>query len=149
MLVLADTGILLRFIERTDPAHDVVRHAVRILANQGDEIVMALQNVVEFWNVCTRPTTARGGFGLSLAETDRRLKVLERLFPVLAERPDVYQRWRHMIVSFGVQGRQVHDCRLAATMLVHGISHILTLNETDFARYPITALSPSTITHLP
>ena len=39
MLVLADTGILLRFVERTDPAHDIVRHAIRILANQGNEIV--------------------------------------------------------------------------------------------------------------
>jgi hypothetical protein len=42
-----------------------------------DELVMATQNLAEFWNVCTRPATARGGLGLSIAETDRRLSVLE------------------------------------------------------------------------
>lgn len=29
----------------------------------------------------------------------------------------------------------VHDARLAATMLAHGLSHILTFNTADFARY--------------
>jgi len=29
----------------------------------------------------------------------------------------------------------VHDARLAAAMLVHGLNHILTLNQPDFARY--------------
>ena len=41
-------------------------------------------------------------------------------------------------------GVQVHDARLVAAMLVHGIPNLLTLNVTDFARYAdvITAVHP-------
>jgi len=40
----------------------------------------------------------------------------------------------------------VHDARLAAAMLVHGIGHILTLNVADFSRYSgLTAVHPSSV----
>jgi hypothetical protein len=40
----------------------------------------------------------------------------------------------------------VYDARLAATMLVHGIEHLLTLNVTDFSRYSgLMALHPNSI----
>ncbi len=32
----------------------------------------------------------------------------------------------------------VHDARLTAAMLVHGLTHILTFNISDFARYTIS-----------
>ena len=36
------------------------------------------------------------------------------------------------------------DARIAALMLAHGVTHILTLNPTDFARYQdITPVTPS------
>jgi len=145
MLIFADSGILLRFMERTDPQHGTIRQAVRTLVGRGDEMVTAAQNLAEFWNVCTRPATARGGLGLPIAEADRRLRVLERLFAILSDLPTAYGIWRNLIVSHAVQGKQVHDTRLAALMLAHGITHILTLNGADFARFPtITVLDPAT-----
>jgi hypothetical protein len=79
MLVLLDSGILLRLLEPTDPQHATIRGAVRSLRARGDTLLIASQNAAEFWNVCTRPATARGGYGLSVAEADRRLRILERL----------------------------------------------------------------------
>jgi predicted nucleic acid-binding protein len=50
------------------------------------------------------------------------------------------------VVAHGVQGKQVHDARLAALMLAHGITHILTLNGADFARYPgIVPIDPASL----
>jgi predicted nucleic acid-binding protein len=43
--------------------------------------------------------------------------------------------WRRLVRDHQVSGRQVHDAHLVATMLVHGITHILTFNGQDFARY--------------
>jgi hypothetical protein len=41
---------------------------------------------------------------------------------------------------------QVHDARLVALMQVHGITHILTLNGADFARYPgIVPIDPASL----
>jgi hypothetical protein len=40
----------------------------------------------------------------------------------------------------------VHDARLVAAMHVHGVTHLLTLNVRDFARYPgITVVHPQTL----
>jgi predicted nucleic acid-binding protein len=36
----------------------------------------------------------------------------------------------------------VHDARLAAVMLAHGVNHILTFNVDDFRRYPGIVVDP-------
>jgi predicted nucleic acid-binding protein len=146
MLVLVDSGIRLRLLGPTDPPHGVIRGAVRALRGRGDTLVTAPQNASEFWTVCTRPVTARGGFGLSIADADRRLRVIERLIRVVPESPSTYQIWRGLLVARGVRGVQVHDARLVALMQVHGINHILTLNGADFARYPgIVPIDPASL----
>jgi len=82
-----------------------------------------------------------GGYGLSVAETERRARLLERLFPVLTETPASYPLWRNLVVAHGVQGVQVHDSRLVAIMQTYGVTHILTLNSADFARYYATVVA--------
>ena len=146
MIVLLDSNILLRLVNRTDPLHGSVRAAVRALKVRGDTFVMAAQNVAEFWNVSTRPASARGGLGLSIAETSQRLRLLERIIRVLPDSPNAYAVWRNLVVSLGISAVQVHDARLAALMLVHGVTHILTLNVPDFARFSgITAIDPAVV----
>ncbi len=66
MTYFIDTNILLRFLNRVDRNYPSIRTAVRILKMRGDEIVTASQNLAEFWNVLTRPATARGGYGFSV-----------------------------------------------------------------------------------
>jgi hypothetical protein len=48
MLVLADTDILLRMVNRGDALHPAVRVALRALKARGDEPVAAAQNLAEF-----------------------------------------------------------------------------------------------------
>src|SRR5689334_3455332 len=127
MPFLADTGILLRLLERSDPQHALVRQAVRSLRSHGEQLVTAPQNAAEFWNVCTRPATARGGLGLTVAETDRRLRLIERLFHILPDAPASYAIWRQLTLAHSVLGVQVHDARLVAFMAAHSLTHLLTL----------------------
>ena len=43
----------------------------------------------------------------------------------------------------GAAGKQNHDARLAAAMIVHGIGKILTFDKDDFLRYPeISSVTP-------
>jgi len=105
------------------------------------------QNLAEFWNVCTRPAE-QNGFGLSIAETNRRALVIESTFSFLADTPLVHTEWRRLIVTHSVTGVKVHDARLVASMIVHGITDLLTLDEQDFKRYSgINAMHPSQIVH--
>ena len=146
MRYLLDTGILARLPHRMDPLNGVIREALRRLTSQRHTFVMSTQNVAEFWNVCTRPPMARGGFGLSVAETARRLRLLERFIDVLREPETAYSKWKEILVKHQVSGKQVHDARLVALMQAHRIKRVLTLNGSDFARYSgIEALTPQVV----
>lgn len=92
-MYLVDTNILLRFLLPNDPAYSAIRKAVRILKMRREQLVTTPQNLAEFWNVCTRPSTARGGLGLTVEATAGRLRLLERHFPVLPDSPEIYSHW--------------------------------------------------------
>jgi predicted nucleic acid-binding protein len=146
MLYLADSNFRLRLFHRSDPLHGLVRNGARALRSRGDCLCFTSQVLGEFWNVCTRPVTARGGFGLTVAETDRRMRRLERRFVLLPDTPLVHQQWRGLLVSRSVSGVQVHDTRLVAAMTIYGLTHLLTFNVGDFARFPtIEAVHPQAV----
>ena len=145
-MYLADTNILLRFLLRNDPAYPTIRQAIRILKTRREHLVTTSQNIAEFWNVCTRPTTARGGLGLSVEATERRVRLLERHFRVLPDSSATYQQWKALVLAHHVRGVQVHDARIVATMLGTGVANILTSNVSDFRRYPgINVFAPEDI----
>lgn len=147
MRYLIDTNILLRIHDPVaNPHYATFRRCLETLWANGDEICYTAQSLGEFWNVSTRPATVRGGLGVSLAETERRAKVIERQFTLLVDNRAVYDEWRGLLVTYGVMGVQVHDARLVAAMLTHGVKHLLTVNEKDFKRYQgITAVTPDMI----
>jgi predicted nucleic acid-binding protein len=50
------------------------------------------------------------------------------------------------VFEHNVMGAQVHDARLAAAMSAHKLTHILTLNGSDFKRFPgITSVHPDSV----
>jgi predicted nucleic acid-binding protein len=131
---LIDTNILLRLARRSDPHHNLIYAAVAKLASDGATLHYTHQNIAELWNVMIRPA-ARNGFGLAVAEAEREVRVIEAGMSLLPENEGVYREWRKIVVQFAVSGVQVHDARLVAAMLVHGVRHIFTLNVADFSRY--------------
>ena len=135
MPTLVDTGILLRGFARTDPQYRDIRRALFKLRRQGQEFLAAFQNIAEFMNVSTRPTSARGGYGLSIEMTNQRVQFIETTCRVVTENPSSYARWRELVARYQVSGVSVHDARLIAVMLVHGAQRLFTLNERDFRRY--------------
>ena len=108
---------------------------------------MASQNLMEFWNVATRPVE-NNGLGQTTPAADKILRRLEEAFPRLPDTPEVYDIWRDLVVRFGVSGVKVHDARLVAFMLANGMKRILTFNANDFLRYEklgISAIDPGQI----
>lgn len=149
MEIFVDTGVLLRLVIRTDPANQETRQAVRFLKVRGDKLVALTQNAAEFWNVCTRPTSARG-YGLSIQETEKKLRTLQRLIEFRADSLAGFQEWKRLVVAHQVSGVEVHDTRLVAAMHVQGITQIVTYNKADFKRFQnITASLPNEILNQP
>jgi predicted nucleic acid-binding protein len=144
--ILADTNILLRGIHRQHPQHRQMRDAIYGLVRRGDVICVLAQNLYEFWAVCTRPVE-NNGMGIPPAQASRILGRVERLSERLSEDSGaVYIEWRRLVAAHEVSGKKSHDARLAAAMIVHGITCILTYNVDDFKRYSgITVIHPETV----
>lgn len=145
MKYLLDTNILLRLVQLTHPQHKEASEALRILKKQNAEFYIFLQNISEFWNVCTRPKD-KNGLGFSITDTDLQLKRLERFFKFLPDTAEVYKNWRELVVKNSVSGVQVHDTKIVAAMKAHDIENLLTFNIKDFERYTdITAIEPKNV----
>lgn len=145
MRYLVDTNILLRFFELADPLNADTVSAVDKLTSAPSDVYVCAQVLIEFWAAATRPLEANG-FGLSAAEAEERLNQIQLLFACLPEPPDIAERWRKLASDYSVEGKQAHDARIVALMLAHGLTHILTLNGSVFARYQgITPVSPADI----
>jgi len=146
MTCLIDTGVLLRLFNRADPNCEWIRRALWQERRKGHEFAVAIQNMAEFWNVSTRPASSRGGYGLSVFETERRIRLIERFCSIWPEGPGSYQIWRNLLTDHSVVGVQVHDARLVAWMLSHALTTIITLNAADFRRYSrISAITPQEV----
>jgi predicted nucleic acid-binding protein len=120
--------------------------AISILLKRGEELYITPQNLIEFWNVCTRPKN-KNGLGYSITETREEVAKLKTMFPLLLDTSAIYPEWERLVSTYQVKGVNVHDARLVAAMLIHGLTHILTFNIDDFRRYvEITSVNPGDIT---
>jgi len=147
MSYLFDTNIFLRLTNKADPAHSLALEALRTMRRRREMLCITPLVLAEFWRVCTRPPSARGGFGLLSSDAERRARVIERYFLLLLDSAATYQEWRQLLVRHTVSGVKVHDVRLIASMKVYGITHLLTFNTEDFTRYPdIIVIAPQ---HVP
>ena len=145
MAILLDTNILLRQAEPRHAQHQASTEAADELRRRGEDLVVVPQVLYEFWSVATRPI-AQNGLGMTPAEAHAELIAIQRLFRLLRDERAIYVIWEQLVSSLGVQGKQAHDACLAAAMQRHSITHILTFNAADFARYPlITVLTPGEV----
>ncbi len=148
MPYLLDTGILLRVADRRDQQHGMVFRAVQMLISRGEGLLITTQNVAEFFNVATRPLTSNG-LGLTPSDALELLeKEIEPICSALAEPAPVYAELKRLVSTYGVSGKQVHDARLIAMMMVWQIDNLLTLNDRDFRRYEpegITIVTPASV----
>lgn len=76
---LFDTNIFLRLAEKNSTERPIILNAIRKIRANNKTICFTPQILAEFWNVCSRPTAARGGFGLSLVQTERKVNVIQNI----------------------------------------------------------------------
>ncbi len=145
MAVLVDSNVLIFSVQQGHPWHEESIKALEFFLSADETVCAFLQNIAEFWNVCTRPAN-KNGLGLSSEETARRLTGLDQILTLLPDTGAVYPEWRKLVVQHEVKGVQVHDARLVAGMKVHGIDRVLTYNPADFKRYSgITVVHPAEV----
>ena len=71
MLYAADTNILLRSVEPSHPMHQETLAALALLSGGSHSLCIFPQQIIEFWNVITRPADKNGlGFTHQQAQTE-------------------------------------------------------------------------------
>lgn len=142
---LFDTNIFLRLAEKNSSERPFILDAIRKIRANNQTICFTPQVLAEFWNVCTRPAAARGGFGLSIEQTERKTNLIQKYFEVLPDTFQTFTEWRKIVSDYKVLGIQVHDAKLVASMMVHKVERLVTLNEKDFKRFSIKIINPKDI----
>jgi len=145
MNILLDTNILSRSSQPHHALYKIAVDATAMLRTANHALCLLPQNLYEYWVVCTRPL-GENGLGLTVAEAVLEIAKLKGLFRILDDTPAILPAWEKLVVKYQVSGKNGHDARLVAGMIVHGIDRILTFNKIDFQRYQeIAVLSPDEV----
>lgn len=142
--IQVDTNIILRSVQPAHTHYQVAVNSVKHFLANGDRVCLIPQNLIEFWNVATRPID-KNGLGWTPAKTDAEISQLESIFTVLPDIQPIYQEWRKLVLHHSVIGKQVHDARIVAAMNAYQITKLLTFNIKDFNRFQnINLIDPAT-----
>jgi len=144
-LYLLDTNIVLRLANADDVQHELVAGAVSGILAQEQECCLISQVLIEFWVVSTRPVDVNG-LGWTASQSEDAITQLLNRFPLLEDGPEIFVIWQQLVATQNIAGKRAHDARIAAAMLTHGVTHLLTFNTQDFIQVPdITIASPQSI----
>jgi predicted nucleic acid-binding protein len=125
--------------------HLDTQRAILTLKKQGDFLCIIPQNIIEFWAVATRPLD-KNGLGLSITQAEEESEKLKKIFILELDTPQIFTEWESLVIKYQVMGKQIHDARLAAAMVAHNITHLLTFNVDDFKRFSdIVVVDPRSI----
>jgi hypothetical protein len=105
---LVDTNILLRSCQPDNPMYSIVIVAVETLLKKGKMLYVSPQNIVEFWNVCTRPLD-KNGLGMTPKDAVAEITRFESFLSLKLDVPDIHQQWITLVTKYAVKGVNVHD----------------------------------------
>lgn len=146
MAFVVDSNVLILAVNAGHQWSQEAREALEAYLRRDPHGMVTLQIKAEFWNVATRPKE-NNGLGLPPSEAAVRLLNLDPVLTVLHDTAAVHEAWMKLLLKHQVRGRQVHDARIAASLIAHGVTRILTYNPADFARYApaVTPVHPSQV----
>lgn len=139
--VFVDTNVLVHANNEDSPFRQAARLRLLQLAADGHPLWISRQVMREYAAVLSRLMNEKSAFdGLAVVADLQRF---EREFRVADDNAAVSAQLQSLIVSHAVKGKQTHDANVAATMLVLGITKLLTQNEQDFRRFvPLIEILP-------
>jgi predicted nucleic acid-binding protein len=131
---ILDTNILLTATDERRDGHERALHVINGWPAQGTTLYTSGQIIREYLSVATRPAT-HNGLGLTVSDALDNARAFRSRMLLLPEDAKVANRLAELLEETKSSGKQVHDANVVATMLVHGVGTVVTLNTGDFARF--------------
>jgi len=129
-----DTNILLAATDESREDHEDAIAAINVWPASGVVLYTSGQILREYLAVATRPVD-HNGLGMTQPDAIANVRALRARLNLLSEDVKVGGRLLELLDTIECRGKQVHDANVVATMLVHGIDTVVTLNVDDFARF--------------
>lgn len=134
-MIAVDTNVLVYAHRKDSPFHEESTAAVRSLAEGRRAWAIPWPCVHEFYAIATHPriydppsSPAEAIHQLSAWSASPTLRFI-------GERSEHLTRLVDLIRAADLRGPKVHDARIAAICLEHGIDHLVTIDR-DFTRFP-------------
>ncbi|KAA8962894.1 TA system VapC family ribonuclease toxin [Mycobacterium sp.] len=136
-MIAVDTNILVYAHRRDAEFHSAAAEHIKALAEGRSAWAVAWPCLHEFFAICTHPkiydppsTPAQ-----AIAQIDAWLA--SPSLSVLAEPPGYWDRLKAVLAAGRVSGPRVHDARIAALCVVHGVRELWSADR-DFGRFGST-----------
>jgi len=134
-MIAVDTNLLVFAHRGNAPAHQTALAALQPMFEGNSPWALPWPCVHEFISIATNPGIYKPASTLSEA-----LGFLESLFGspqlhLLAESPGYFEKLRELALAAKLSGPRIHDARIAALCLHHGVRELWTADR-DFSRFP-------------
>lgn len=133
-MIAVDTNLLVYSHRKDSPWHDAARDRVKELAESPAPWAIPWPAVHEFLAIATHPRIFKRPTPVSDAIDQISAWLDSPSLTVLSESGGYWARLSRVVSSSRVRGPQIHDARIAALCLHHGVDCLWTADR-DFGRF--------------
>ncbi|MFA6568180.1 MAG: TA system VapC family ribonuclease toxin [Victivallales bacterium] len=134
-MIAVDTNLLVYAHREDSPWHDEALKVMTELANGTSSWAIPWPCAHEFLSIVTHPKIYRPPTPMPIAIKALRAWMGAPTLHLLGESPDHLDRLERLILAAKAAGPMVHDARIAALCLSHGIRQFWSADR-DFSRFP-------------
>jgi toxin-antitoxin system PIN domain toxin len=134
-VIALDTNLLVYAHHRSNPFHSAAKRLVAELAEGNSTWAIPWPCLHEFYNISTNPRLYSPSSTPDEAINQIDIWLESPRLQLLSEDETHWPQLRDLIASVKLQGPMVHDARIAALCLSHGV-HELWSADRDFKRFP-------------
>ncbi len=134
-MIAVDTNLLVYAHREDSDFHEAAIRVLRQLAESGDPWSIPWPCLHEFLAITTHPRIFRPPSPRSLAIKAAQVWLDSPGCEMIGEGPEYFDVLKGLVLRAKVSGPMIHDARVAAMCLHHGIRELWTADR-DFSRFP-------------
>jgi len=134
-VIAVDTNILIYAHRNDSPWHSKANTCIRSLAEGRQSWAIPWPCIHEFIAVVTNPKIMKPVTPTTIAVVQLEAWIESGRLSLLAESDSHWIALKNLFAAGAIVGAQVHDARIAALCLQHGVSELWTADR-DFTRFP-------------
>lgn len=134
-LIAVDTNLLIYAHRGDSPFHEVAADCIRNLAQSRSPWAIAWPCLYEFIAVATHPRIYQPPTPVAAALEQIEIWMSSPSLALLTESATHWSELKSLVLAGRIAGPQIHDARIAAICLNHGVRELWTADR-DFGRFP-------------